>query len=267
MKLRHLIGLLFFTALLGACVPNRKIVYLQHDDLKHRKRIPIDTALRNYEMDIKEYRIQPLDILAITFESITSDEYDFFQKITPQMRAGAAGATLAGVMVDADGAIDYPVVGKIALGGLTLFQARDKIQQVANQYLKDAVVRIRLLNFRVTVLGEVNGERVVISSNPRMTMMEVVGSAGGFGELADRSRVKVIRQIGSESKVFYVNLLEEEFIASPYYFVQQNDIIIVPPLQQRTFRKYFTQNIGIFTTSISTVLLIVALFVTQNSTP
>lgn len=254
-----------FVVILSSCVPNRKIVYLQKDDLKNRKEIPKDTILRKHDLKISEYHIQPLDVLSINFESLSDDkdEFDFLDKLSPANRAGgsqAAGNTiLNGMLVDSEGYVDYAVLGKIKLSGLTLFQARDTLQKVATRYVPDVVVRVRMLNFRYTVLGEVNGEKTVVSSNTRLTMMEAIGQAGGLSELADRSHVKVIRQNGAQTEILYVNLLEEDFLESKYYFVQQNDVIIVPPLRQRTFKKYFTQNLALITSSISFVLLIVTL--------
>lgn len=250
--------------ILSSCVPNKKIVYLQKDDLKNRKEIPKDTILRKHDLKISEYHIQPLDILSINFETLSddTDSFDFLDKLSPANRAGgnAAGNTiLNGMLVDSDGYVDYAVLGKIKLSGLTIFQARDTLQKVATRYVPDVVVRVRMLNFRYTVLGEVNGEKTVVSSNTRLTMMEAIGQAGGLSELADRSHVKVIRQNGHETEIFYVNLLDEDYLESKYYYVQQNDVIIVPPLRQRTFKKYFTQNLALITSSISFVLLIVTL--------
>lgn len=245
-------GLIF----LGACVPNKKIVYLQKDDLKNRKDIPKDSVLRSHPMQIREYRIQPLDVLSIRFESLTTEEFDFFSKSAPGMGGGSIGpnAALTGIMVDINGEVEYPVVGKIKISGLTIFEAERELREIAAQYLRDVVVRVRMLNFRFTLLGEVNGERTVVTNNPRLTMMEAIGQGGGLTELADRSNVKVIRQVGSESQIFYVNLLEEDYIESPFYYIQQNDVIIVPPLRQRTFKRYFTSNLSLIVTSISAVL-------------
>ncbi|UII35135.1 polysaccharide biosynthesis/export family protein [Fulvivirga ulvae] len=235
-------------------------MYLQHEDeLSERDEIPRDTILRIHQMNITEYRIQPLDILSVNFESITDEEYDFFSKINPQRVGAGINQTLSGILVDTDGNIEYPVIGKVNVAGQTVFEAQERIQKIANQFLRDAVVRIRLLNFRFTVLGEVNNENVVNSYNTRITMMEAIGMAGGFGELADRSFVKVIRQVGNSSEVHYINLLEEQYIESSYYYVQQNDIIIVPPLKQRTFKKYFASNLGLWTSTLSAALFIVTL--------
>jgi polysaccharide export outer membrane protein len=246
--------------LFASCVPNKKIVFLQKDDLKRRKEIPKDTILRSHTMDINEYHIQPLDILYVQFESLTSEEFDFFSKSTPRV-AGNVGANpaLSGIIVDANGDIEYPVVGKISVVGLTIFEAQKKIQGIASQYLRDVVVRVRLLNFRFTLLGEVNSERTVVSTNPRLTMMEAIGLAGGLTDLADRSHVKVVRQMGNESKIFYIDLLNEDYLESPYYYVQQNDVIIVPPLKQRTFKKYFASNLSVLTATVSAILFIISI--------
>ena len=249
--------------LLGACVPAKKLVYFQKDDeLKHRKDIPKDSVLRTHALNIQEYKIQPLDLLSIQFETLSdeNDLFDFLSRINPQARTGNANsAALNGTLVDKNGEIEYPVLGKIKVSGLTLFQARDTIQAVASKFIDGVVVRVRMLNFRFTVLGEVNGEQTVIAANTRLTMSEAIGLAGGLGELADRSNVKVVRQNEDKVEIYYIDLLKEDFLESKYYYVQQNDVIIVPPLKQRTFRKYFTTNIGIITTTISFAVLIVTL--------
>jgi polysaccharide biosynthesis/export protein len=261
------IWLFFVMALFvfGACVPAKKLVYLQNKDLKNRKDIPRDSVLRTHQLSINEYRIQPLDILSVTFETLNdeNDAFDFLSKLSPQRRSGGgniqSAGSLMGVMVNADGDLEYAVLGKIRVTGLTIFEAEDTIRAVASKYISDVIVRVRMLNFRYTVLGEVNGEKTVTVNNPRITMMEAIANAGGLTELADRTLVKVLRQNGNDTEVFYVNLLEEKFIESDYYYVQQNDVIIVPPLRQRTFKRYFTSNLGLITSSISFILFVITL--------
>ncbi|AYB33095.1 polysaccharide biosynthesis/export family protein [Chryseolinea soli] len=263
------IWLIFGLALiaLSSCVPNRKLVYLQKDDLKNRDEIPKDTVLRTHQLKIREYTIQPLDLLAINFETLSdeTDAFDFLSKLTPQQRTSSGGGSGGGnsaqngILVDGDGYIEFAVLGRMKMAGLTLFAARDSLQAVAGKYLPDVVVRVRLLNFRFTLLGEVNGERTVTSTNTRLTLMEAIGLGGGLGELADRTHIKVVRQVENRTDVYYVNLLKEDFIESPYYYVQQNDVIIVPPLKQRPFRKYFLPNLAVVTALISFTALIITL--------
>lgn len=244
-----------------SCVPNKKITYLQYsDELKEREDIEVNKVVRTHPMKIEEYRIQPLDILLIRFESITNEEFDFFSAIEPQNAGNQQNQISNGIVVDALGYIEYPMIGKVNIAGLTIFEAQERLQQEASKYLTDVVTRVRPLNFRFTVLGEVNREQVVNSQNTRVTMMEAIGMSGGFSEMADRSVVKVVRQVGDRAEIHYVNLLEEKFIESDYYYVHQNDIIQVPPLKQRTFRKYFTSNLGVWTATLSAVFLAISVF-------
>ena len=257
------IWLFFFAAVLflGSCVPNRKYVYLQKDDL-NKKNLPKDTVVRSYNMNIREYKIQPLDILSIRIESLTEDEFDFMAKLYPTQQQGGAGGAmlqLSGFLVDNNGDIEFPIVGKVKFSNLSVFEAQDKLQEIFKAYLKNPVARVRLLNFRFTVLGEVNAENQVTSSNTRITLMEAVAMAGGLTDLADRANVKIIRQSGGKSEVLYMNLLDENVIASNNYYIQQNDIIMVPPLRQRPFKKYWGQNIALFVSTVSVILLAVNL--------
>ena len=245
----------------GSCVPNRKVVYLQKDDV-NKKDLPKDSVVRRHDMRIKDYVIQPLDLLSIRVESLTEEDYDFFSKLYPQTQGGGGnigGQLLTGFLVDNNGEIEFPVVGKVRMAGMSVFQAQDKLQEVLGPFLRDPVARVRLLNFRFTVLGEVNNESQVVSMNTRVTLMEAIGLAGGLSELADRENVKIVRQHGNESEIFYVNLLEEDLLSSDYYYVQQNDIIVVPPLRQRPFRNYWSQNIALFVSTVSVVLLVINL--------
>lgn len=253
------------------CVPNRKLVYLQDNDLTNRKKISRDSILRTHELDIQEYKIQPLDILSVNFETLSdeNDAFDFLQKLSPQTRAGGgnvgANAALTGVLVNVDGTIEYPVLGRVDVAGLSIFQAQDSLRVLASKYVPDVIVRVRMLNFRFTVLGEVASEQTVVSNNTRLTMMEAIGQAGGFGELADRSLVKVIRQKGNQAEVYYINLLKEDYLESQFYYVQQNDVIIVPPLRQRPFRRYFTNNMAVISSSVSLALFIITLTQLDNN--
>jgi polysaccharide biosynthesis/export protein len=258
-------GIIWFVALaviVSSCVPNRKYVLLQKNDV-NRKDLPKDSILRTYNLQLSNYKIQPQDILSVMVETLTPDEYNFFKELNPTVGglggggAMGGGLMLRGYLVDNDGNVPFPVIGQVELAGLSIFEAEEKMKDILKDYLRDPVVRIRLLNFRFTFVGEINTQ--ITSFIPRISMVEAIALAGGLPELADRENIKVIRQRGNQADVFYVNLLDEAFVRSEFFYLQQNDIIFISALKQRPVRMYWTQNIGLFVSTVSVVLLIVNL--------
>jgi polysaccharide export outer membrane protein len=257
----RLLYLLLSLFVFSSCVTNKKYQYLQKDDVNKKTTVK-DSVLRTYDLQIKEYKIQPLDILSIRLESLTEDEFDFMAKLYPVQQGGGGGGAsllLSGFLIDNNGELQFPVLGKVKLSGLSVFEAQEKLQEVFKPFLKSPVARVRLLNFRFTILGEVNAENQVVSNNSRVTLIEAIGLGGGLTELADRENVKIIRQVGGQSQVIYMNLLDENILTSKHYYIHQNDIIMVPPLRQRPFKKYWGQNIALFISTVSVVLFTINL--------
>ena len=245
---------------MASCVTNKRVQYLQLDDV-NVKEVTTDSIVRNYDLKEFEYKIQPQDVLSVDFETLTKEEYNFFSSPTATGSANQnpTSAALGGELVDDEGNVEFPVVGKIRVSGLTIFEAQEKIQRLVRSYIQNPVVKVRIVNFRFTVLGEVNQENTITTINNRISMLEAVGLAGGFSDLADRSAVKLIRQKGGKTDVQYLDFLEEDFLASEYYYVHQNDVLVVPPLKQRPYRKYFGQNLALIISSASLLLLVVNL--------
>jgi polysaccharide export outer membrane protein len=246
---------------LCSCVTNKKYVYLQKDDV-NVKGLPKDSVMREYDLREFDYRIQPNDLISVRFQSLTPEEFDFFSRNIQQQGTNVltgGNAQLVGELVDENGEIPFPVVGKVKVAGLTVFEIQEKLQQIADQYLESPIVKVRLLNFRITLLGEVNHEGTVTMGNNRVSMIEALGLAGGLTDLADKRNIKLIRQKGGQTEVVYLDLLDENFITSPYYYVYQNDILIVPALKQRPFRRYFGPNLSLVISSISLLLLVLNL--------
>lgn len=243
---------------LSSCVSNKRYVLLQHDDVKARD-LPTDTVVRKYTSALYDYRIQPHDALYTQFRSLTDKKFDFLNADDQASAASGQNLGIRSELVDINGDITYPVIGKVRVGGLTVFEAQEKLQGLANQYLESAVVKVRMVNFRFTFMGEVKQEGTITSFNNRISVPEAIGLAGGLDDLADKSKIKLVRIENGQTTITYLNLLDEDFVNSPYYFVHQNDVFVVPPLRQRPFRKYFGQNLSIVLSSVSVLLLVISL--------
>jgi len=264
---RHLFSLGIVLLVMTSCVTNKKLIYLQKDDV-NVKDLPKDTIVRSYSIQNYEYRIQPEDNVSVRFESLTPQEYDIFnrnkmaqvqgQNLTP------GNAILIGELVSPSGEITYPVIGKVKVTGLTVYELEDKLQVLAQQYLESPVVKVRLLNFRFTILGEAKQEGTVLLTNNRVNYIEAIGLAGGLTDFADKRNLKLIRQINGKAEVQYLNLLDESFINSPEFYVYQNDILIVPALRQRPYQTYFGKNLSLIISSLSLLLLTITLINSTN---
>lgn len=247
--------------LISSCVSNKKTTLLQKNDLTTTG-LPKDTVVRIYDLKQFDYRIQPNDILSVRFESLTPEKYDFLSKpgnVPQNVNLQGGGALIIGEMVNESGEIPFPVLGKIKVSGLTVFEIQEKLQKAADQFLESPVVKVSLINFRVTVLGEMASEGTILLTNNRVSILEVLGLAGGLGEFADGSNIKLIRQKSGKTEIQYINLLDENFINSPYYYAYQNDVIIVPPLKVKPFRRYFGQNLSLVVSTLSLLILAVNL--------
>ena len=183
------------------------------------------------------------DILAFKMTSISDftvkDPVSIFNDggiiypITPNRNGGSSGGgsggeNQKGYLVDAEGYVDFPVIGKMKVAGLTLRNVKDMLcEKLRLNYVKDPVVEIRILNYRVTVLGEVRYPGVVIAPNHRMNLMEAVAAADDITLSGRRDNVMVIRENHGRREFARVNLNSRNAFANPYFYLKQNDIVYV----------------------------------------
>lgn len=260
---------IIFMAALASCVPNKKVAYLQHkDEYDKPESIVTDTLIRKYETGEFAYKLQPNDLLDIKIATQTQSIYNPFKDADQGLLAGqnygqsvgtSGSVQNTGYYIEQDGVINLPIIGKIPLAGYTISQAEDTLEVYVRKYLEKPVVKIRVQNFKFSVLGEVEQEGTHLSGDNSLTLLQALALAGGPSEYGDISRIKVLRNFGSETYVFYVNLRSEEYMTTPFYFVQPDDVIVVTPVKQRAYLKYASTNIAIFTAVFSMVLSIIAI--------
>lgn len=279
----------------SACVPNKSIVYLQHpDDPKKDEVSESDNMIRTYQTNNKPYELQAEDIISLRIASLTPAEFDFVKKYEEQLGqirklnqynqadrgngnqnlrmqglGGEEGSGLSPIMldrqqtgftIDRQGNIELPEIGQVKLAGLSISEAEELIREKLANYFETPVIRIQLLSFHFTILGEVNKEGRYTTFDPETNVIDAIALAENLNDYADRSRLKVVRFEGSEAKVYYVNMLREDLVAQKGFFLQPNDLIVVPPLKARQSRMYLLPTasniIGISASALSLILII-----------
>ena len=217
---------------LASCVPNKKIIYLQ--DVNQT----LDTL---YPVQPNNYLLQKGDIIGIDVRLATDNpilQNIFQQAQVNGAQAGVQGGGdfyyLTGFTVDDSGYVILPIIGKINLEGQNVFQANETVQNTFNEYLTNVYTTVRLGGLRYSVLGEVRRPGKFMVLQNRMTIFEALANAGDLTELAKREAITIMRQYPEGTKIHKVNLLEENMISSPYYYIQPNDVIYVEPLPIRS---------------------------------
>ncbi len=175
---------------------------------------------------IPESLIQSNDLLSISINSLNPNASAMFN---------VSNSTAAGTLVGADGSIYIPILGNLKATGVTKSQLAATITKALTdqKLLIDPIVTIRFLNFRVTVLGEVNNPLVIPVPSEKISLMEAIGAAGDLTFDALRNNVLIIREESGQKIVARVNLNSNEIFSSPYYYLKANDIVYVEPQRSK----------------------------------
>ena len=213
-----------------SCIPQKKIIYLQGSEEMSEQPLKIT---QDYELTI-----QPDDQLAI---SIASKNKELIEPFNTKLLVGnnsslgvssSSTADLSYFIVDKEGYIDFPILGRQKVKGLTRSQLAQLLQSqlISGDYIKDAEVTVKIMSFKVTVLGEVGGPGVQTFSGERLTILEAIANAGDLKPSAKRKNVMVIREENGKRKTYYVDLTSNKSVMeSPVYYLQQNDLVYVEP--------------------------------------
>jgi len=262
-----LLSFLILVLFVSSCVPNRKITMLQSNRPGDNPEINANRLSSwSYETGVSSYLLNVNDLLDIKISTMTPSAFNPFNDADRTLVPGAGYMQSGqfvnpyGYYVDSDGFLELPIIGRVRVSGLTIEQAQDSIASVVKKYLERPVVRLKLLNFRVSVLGEVSSEGTYLAGDNTLTLLQALAMAGGPDEFGDLSKVKIVRQSGDKTFVFYANLLTEDYLKSPYFYLEPNDVIIVPPLKQRPYLKYVSPNLSIFATAVSLMVAVFTLF-------
>lgn len=206
-------------------------------------------------------RLQTDDQLQIVISSISPEASQLFNLMGSAVVTGNNNLTQnmqSVYTVSPTGNITVPVVGEVKVTGLTTDEAKDEIKKAVSEYLKDAVISVSLINFRVTVMGEVLRPSTFQVAGEKINVLQAIGMAGDMTVFAKRSNVKVIRKAGDKVEVAHLNLNNSSAMRSPFYNLRQNDIVLVEPGKRKGLQ---AEGLNIIVPAITSVisLAIVAL--------
>ncbi len=174
------------------------------------------------------------------------------------MQQGGQGGGMIGYIVNEEGTIEFPKLGTINILGYTHEQLRDTLQNRLTPWIKDPIVNVRMLNFRVTFMTTTHAQTVVIM-NQKTNILQFLGMVGGIQWTDRKDNILIIRQIDSVRQVIHVDFTNKEIFNSPVYYLQPNDIVYVEPNKL----KFVESNVAVISlvTSITSTLSILVLFV------
>ena len=259
MKNNVLILLFLFVVCLPACVPHRQLLYLNDTNQGG-----ITDIINQMEM-----RVQPEDLLSITVSSYNVDASKPFNSEGQNMSAMAqalqgqqnVAEMLTGYFVDQQGFLDFPSVGKVFVNQKTLSEVKEILLEKLKVFLKDAVVNVRFINLKISVLGEVQRPGVLRLTNKRLTIFEAIGMAGDLTSYSNRANILLIREKNGKRTTARLNLQASTIFDSPYYYLQQNDVLIVEPTKSKvnTVADQTNKIIAFISTGISVLTLALVL--------
>ena len=199
------------------------------------------------------------DILDINISSLNRESTLIFSQNSNHNNWSQTLETrkIDGYLVDSSGYIEMPIVGSIKASGLTCFEFSEFLKISLKEYVLNPSVRTKILNFRVSILGEVNRPGTFNVINQNISLTELISKAGGFTNNANPSKILIIRDANNEIVTRYVDLTSYEFINSEYYYLKQNDEVYVKPDNASlVFDFGILRNIGSIALIATTLLLI-----------
>jgi polysaccharide biosynthesis/export protein len=241
--------------LLSSCISQKKLKYLQN-----KSGSEVNTEFIN-ERNV-DYKVQPGDNLYIKVSSIDERTSGLFNTVD-QRYANNIGndvsVYLNSYTVNEEGYVEFPLAGKIEVKDKTIEQIKSEIKILLSEYLKETLVIVKLVNFNITLLGEVKRPGEYKIYQDKINIFEAISFAGDLGDFADRNKVSLIRQTKSGSKIHRLDLTDARILESDYYYLMPNDILYVEPLKGKQFA-FANFPYALIFSAVSTTLLLINFF-------
>ena len=237
-----------------SCASKKDILYLQDADANNEIQI-------TYQMPT----IQPNDILKIDLETLVPEAAIPFRRgaANDVIRFSLEALKLQGYLVSNESTINFPNVGKIDITNLTITEVETKIKSILEdgKYLNNPTVTVRVVNAKVTVLGEVNNPGTFAFTEQNITILQALGYAGDLTINGKRNDIVITRDVDGSRIISHVDLTSTDFMNSEFYFLKPNDNIIVNPNELRVKQSGFIGNVGTALTLVSLALTVTLLLI------
>ena len=250
-----LIGTFF---ILSSCGSNKDDIYFQDIDISSasKSRVNYNTPIKSDDMltisvsALDQIAVRPFNLPVATFTGTS----------------GVIGReVLQNYLVDRKGNIDFPVLGTIKLAGLNRIQATTLLKDMLKEYIKDPIVVLRIINFKVTVIGEVARPGSFTIPNERITILEAIGLAGDLTIHAKRNNILVVREKQGKKTYIKVDMTSADVFNSSGYYLEQNDLVYVVPNKSKVKSSTVTPSTFATLTAISVILSTIGTVVLVNS--
>ena len=250
----YLVIVLLAACSLVSCTTAKQVVYLY--DLKDTAAGSLGNAQSAFENPI-----QKNDQLSVTVGGSNAEDLLTLNSAGGGTGgSGTLGGAIFGYLVEADGKIKLPFIGKVQAEGLTRLALEDTLTRLFKDYTKNPVVNIRYVNYTFSVMGEVNGRGRFNMATERTTVLDALSLAGDITEFGKRDNVLIVREVNGKREFGRVNLLSKDIFKSPYFYLKTNDIVYVEPVRSKFIsRKGVPQYLAIAAVGLSLLLTIINL--------
>lgn len=246
---KKFICLLTFIALMCSCVSRKQLAYFQTITPESATEIN-KNIVPQAEPCVKVGDALVITVTALDMEAVLPYNLPSISHNSPSSEVEPTAHSYQYYTVDYQGNIEFPILGKLHVGGLTFSEIINMIQGRLQGQIVDPIVTVRFLNAEVTVLGEVKNPGSFALNNGKMTILEALGAAGDLTPYGRRDNVLIIRDVNGQLEFARINLNNEEVFTSPYFQLQQKDVVVIEPNQARSTSN---QTISLWLSMVGTV--------------
>ena len=244
---KYPIYILLFLFTFSSCITNRDLEYIRSSK-----------EIKNAKANKQDYLLQQGDLISVQISTTTQQQHDFFNKEnTSNSQLMIQNPYLYGYIINEEGNLDLPSLGKVKAAGFTLRELENVIKNIAVSYFESPVIKLNIINFEITILGEVNKPGTFRIIDPEVNILYALSLSGDMTQFGNRRKVKVIRNENELNRVFYVDLTKKGVLNNSDFMLQPHDIIYVAPLNKKFYAFNNITNVVSMALSAVTLYLLI----------